>query len=327
MSYLITGAAGFIGFHLAKALLEKGEAVIGIDNLNDYYDVDLKHARLEMLKAYEQFQFGKIDIADDQALDDFLKDKEFRKIIHLAAQAGVRYSLENPKAYVRSNLVGHVNMLEVARHKAGLEHMLYASSSSVYGGREDLPFKEEDRADEPVSLYAATKKSDELISHTYAHLYDIPLTGLRFFTVYGPWGRPDMAYFSFTKKILAGEQIEVFNHGDMLRDFTYVDDIIAGILAMLEKGPIKQENAPHKVYNIGNNKPETLEDFLKTLEFELATKAVRKNLPMQPGDVPATYADITEIKNDYGFKPETNLQQGLKKFVEWYNHYFGKLQN
>lgn len=320
MSHLITGAAGFIGFHLAKALLEKGEAVVGIDNLNDYYDVNLKQARLDILKGYEQFQFGKIDISDDEALDHYLGDKHFTKIIHLAAQAGVRYSLENPSAYVRSNLVGHVNILEIARHKDGLEHMLYASSSSVYGGRKDLPFKEQDRADEPVSLYAATKKSDELISHTYAHLYDIPLTGLRFFTVYGPWGRPDMAYFSFTKKILAGEEIEVFNHGDMLRDFTYIDDIIAGILAMLDNGPLPQQNAPHKVYNIGNNKPETLEDFLKTLEAELATKALRKNLPMQPGDVPATYADITEIKNDYGFEPQTNLQKGLNKFVDWYNH-------
>lgn len=322
MSYLITGAAGFIGFHLAKALLEKGENVIGIDNLNDYYSVDLKQDRLELLKAYKQFQFGKVDISDHQALDVFLCDKQFIKIIHLAAQAGVRYSLENPRAYVQSNLVGHLNMLEIARHKTGLEHMLYASSSSVYGGRKDLPFKELDRADEPVSLYAATKKSDELISHTYAHLYDIPLTGLRFFTVYGPWGRPDMAYYSFTKKILAGEQIEVFNHGDMLRDFTYIDDIIAGILAMLDKGPTTQNNAPHKVYNIGNNKPETLEYFLKTLETELATKAIRKNLPMQPGDVPATYADITEIKNDYGFEPQTNLQKGLQNFAQWYNQYY-----
>lgn len=322
MSYLITGAAGFIGFHLAKTLLEKGESVIGIDNLNDYYSVDLKQDRLEILKSYEQFQFGKVDISDDQALDDYLSDKQFTKIIHLAAQAGVRYSLENPRAYVQSNLVGHLNMLEIARNKTGLEHMLYASSSSVYGGRKDLPFKETDRADEPVSLYAATKKSDELISHTYAHLYDIPLTGLRFFTVYGPWGRPDMAYYSFTKKILAGEQIEVFNHGDMLRDFTYIDDIIAGIIAMLGKGPVVQSNAPHKVYNIGNNQPETLEHFLKTLETELDTKAIRKNLPMQPGDVPATYADITEIKNDYGFEPQTNLQKGLQNFTEWYNHYY-----
>lgn len=324
MSYLITGAAGFIGFHLAKALLEKGKTVIGIDNLNDYYSVDLKSARLSILNQYEGFNFGQIDIADDESLSDFLADKVFTKIIHLAAQAGVRYSLENPRAYIQSNLVGHLNMLEIARYKTGLEHMLYASSSSVYGGRKDLPFKETDRADKPVSLYAATKKSDELISHTYAHLYDIPLTGLRFFTVYGPWGRPDMAYFSFTKKILVGEQIEVFNHGDMLRDFTYIDDIISGILAMLEKGPIKQDDAPHKVYNIGNNNPESLEHFLATLENQLDKKAIRKNLPMQPGDVPATYADISEIKRDYGFEPQTDLDEGLAKFVKWYNQYHGE---
>lgn len=322
MAFLITGAAGFVGFHLAKTLLDEGRAVIGIDNLNDYYDVDLKQARLNILKQYKNFDFGQIDIVDDMALEEFLKEKSFTKIVHLAAQAGVRYSLENPRAYVQSNLVGHLNILEIARNKDGLEHMLYASSSSVYGGRKDLPFKETDRADSPVSLYAATKKSDELISHTYAHLYNIPLTGLRFFTVYGPWGRPDMAYFSFTKKILAGEQIEVFNHGDMLRDFTYIDDIISGIIAMLDKGFIKQKDAPHKVYNIGNNKPETLEDFLKTLETALDKKAVRKNLPMQPGDVPATYADISQINADYGFEPKTNLQEGLSLFVEWYRDYF-----
>lgn len=323
MSYLITGAAGFIGFHLARTLLERGEAVIGIDNLNDYYDVDLKQSRLALLNQHAKFEFGQTDIADHKALDAFLDGKDFSKIIHLAAQAGVRYSLENPRAYVQSNLVGHVNMLEIARHKKGLEQMLYASSSSVYGGRTDLPFKETDRADSPVSLYAATKKSDELISHTYAHLYDIPLTGLRFFTVYGPWGRPDMAYFSFTKRILAGEEIQVFNHGDMLRDFTYIDDIISGIISMLDKGHIKQpgEDTPHIIYNIGNNNPETLEYFLSTLEETLGKKAVRKNLPMQPGDVPATYADISVIKKDYGFEPKTDLKTGLEKFVNWYREY------
>ncbi|KAG1700401.1 Protein CapI [Nymphon striatum] len=295
MSYLITGAAGFIGFHLAKSLLDAG---------------------------HSHFEFGQVDIADEKQLDDFLDNKSFTKIVHLAAQAGVRYSLENPRAYIQSNLVGHLNMLEVARNKSGLQHMLYASSSSVYGGRTDLPFKETDRADTPISLYAATKKSDELISHTYAHLYAIPLTGLRFFTVYGPWGRPDMAYFSFTKKILAGEQIEVFNHGDMLRDFTYIDDIIAGMIAILDKGPVKQPNAPHKVYNIGNNNPESLEDFLTTLENELGRKAIRKNLPMQPGDVPATYADISSIKSDYGFEPKTGLKAGLGSFAAWYRQYY-----
>ncbi len=321
MSYLITGAAGFIGFHLAKSLLDAGHSVIGIDNLNDYYSVELKMARLAVLRGYEHFEFGQVDIADEKQLDDFLDNKSFTKIVHLAAQTGVRYSLENPRAYIQSNLVGHLNMLEVARNKSGLQHMLYASSSSVYGGRTDLPFKETDRADTPISLYAATKKSDELISHTYAHLYAIPLTGLRFFTVYGPWGRPDMAYFSFTKKILAGEQIEVFNHGDMLRDFTYIDDIIAGMIAILDKGPVKQPNAPHKVYNIGNNNPESLEDFLTTLENELGRKAIRKNLPMQPGDVPATYADISSIKSDYGFEPKTELTEGLGSFAAWYRQY------
>ena len=321
MSYLITGAAGFIGFYLSKALLDAGQSVIGIDNVNDYYSVELKKARLSILKGYEKFEFGQIDIADDKALEEFLEDKSFTKIVHLAAQAGVRYSLENPRAYIQSNLVGHLNMLEIARNKTGLEHMLYASSSSVYGGRTDLPFRETDRADAPISLYAATKKSDELISHTYAHLYGIPLTGLRFFTVYGPWGRPDMAYFSFTRKILAGEQIEVFNNGDMLRDFTYIDDIISGMLSILEKGPVKSQDVSHKVYNIGNNNPETLEDFIGTLEAELGVSAIRKNLPMQPGDVPATYADISSIRDDYGFKPETGLRVGLGKFVEWYRQY------
>ncbi len=321
MSYLVTGAAGFIGFHLAKTLLDKGQSVIGIDNLNDYYSVELKQARLSILKEYKQFEFGQIDIADHNALNSFLSDKDFTEIIHLAAQAGVRYSLDNPRAYIQSNLVGHLNMLEIARNKAGLQHMLYASSSSVYGGRTDLPFKETDRADTPISLYAATKKSDELISHTYAHLYSIPLTGLRFFTVYGPWGRPDMAYFSFTKKILASEQIEVFNHGDMLRDFTYIDDVIAGILAILNKGSVMQSDVPHKVYNIGNNNPESLEYFLSTLETALDIKAIRKDLPMQPGDVPATYADIEAIKSDYGFEPKTGLQEGLAKFVNWYREY------
>lgn len=322
MSYLITGAAGFIGYHLAKALLKRGETVVGIDNINDYYSVELKQARLGELETHKNFIFGKIDIANEVALDSFLEDKSFKKIIHLAAQAGVRYSLQNPRAYVQSNLVGHLNILELARNNQDIEHVLYASSSSVYGGRTDLPFKETDRADKPVSLYAATKKSDELISHTYAHLYNIPLTGLRFFTVYGPFGRPDMAYFSFTKKILAGEEIEVFNHGDMLRDFTYIDDIISGIIAMIDKGPIAQEDAPHKVYNIGNNNPEKLEVFLSILETALNKKAIRKDLPMQAGDVPATYADITAINKDYGFEPKTDLQEGLNKFADWYRQYF-----
>jgi len=324
MTYLITGAAGFIGFHVAKALLEKGESVIGIDNLNDYYDTALKHGRLERLTSFEAFQFHEVDIADDSALEGLLAGKPIEIIIHLAAQAGVRYSLENPRSYVRSNLVGHLNMLEVARQSDTVKHMLYASSSSIYGGRTDLPFKETDRADEPVSLYAATKKSDELLSHSYAHLYDIALTGLRFFTVYGPWGRPDMAYWSFTDKILSGQEIQVFNHGDMLRDFTYIDDIVDGILRIAEKGPIAKEGAPHRVYNIGNNQPEKLEDFLKILESETGVKAIRKNLPMQPGDVPATYADISAIQDDYEFEPKTDLRTGLRNFVGWYRQHFNK---
>lgn len=322
MAYLLTGAAGFIGFHLAKVLLEQGETVFGVDNLNDYYTPELKHARLEQLSDFDGFQFAKIDLADHDALSEFVSGKPIKKIIHLAAQAGVRYSIENPQAYVQSNLVGHVNMLEIARHLDGLEHMLYASSSSIYGGRTQMPFLETDRADTPVSLYAATKKSNELMSHTYAHLYDIPLTGLRFFTVYGPWGRPDMAYFSFTKKILAGEEIQVFNHGNMLRDFTYIDDIVDGILRIAQKGPVERDGPPHGVYNIGNNNPEKLEDFLSILEDELGVKAVRKNLPMQPGDVPVTAADISAIKNDYGFQPTTNLREGLREFVRWYCGYY-----
>lgn len=322
MAYLITGAAGFIGYHVASVLLGQGETVFGIDNLNDYYTPDLKHARLEKLGVYEKFEFAEIDLADDEALDAFVSGKPIRKIIHLAAQAGVRYSIENPRAYVQSNLVGHVNMLEIARHLDGLEHMLYASSSSIYGGRTEMPFLEEDRADTPVSLYAATKKSNELMSHTYSHLYGIPLTGLRFFTVYGPLGRPDMAYFSFTKRILAGEEIQVFNHGDMLRDFTYIDDIVDGILRIAQNGPVERDGPPHGVYNIGNNNPEKLEDFLSILEEELGVKAKRKNLPMQPGDVPITAADITAIRRDYGFEPTTDLREGLRKFVRWYRQYY-----
>ena len=322
MAYLITGAAGFIGYHVASVLLGQGETVFGIDNLNDYYTPDLKHARLEKLGVYEKFEFAEIDLANDEALDAFVSGKPIRKIIHLAAQAGVRYSIENPRAYVQSNLVGHVNMLEIARHLDGLEHMLYASSSSIYGGRTEMPFLEEDRADTPVSLYAATKKSNELMSHTYAHLYGIPLTGLRFFTVYGPLGRPDMAYFSFTKRILAGEEIQVFNHGDMLRDFTYIDDIVDGILRIAQNGPVERDGPPHGVYNIGNNNPEKLEDFLSILEEELGVKAKRKNLPMQPGDVPITAADITAISRDYGFEPTTDLREGLRKFVRWYRQYY-----
>lgn len=321
MTTLITGAGGFIGFHTAKALLAKGEKIIGLDNLNDYYDPALKHARLAQLKHEKAFEFHEIDIADMAGLNSALSGKKVDKIIHLAAQAGVRASITNPHAYVQSNLVGHLNMLEFARGLDGLEHMAYASSSSIYGGRTDLPFLETDRADTPVSLYAATKKSNELMSHTYAHLYGIPLTGLRFFTVYGPWGRPDMAYWFFTDKIIKGEEIQVFNNGDMLRDFTYIDDIVDGILRISEKGFIG-EGVPHSVYNIGHNNPEKLETFISTLEKIVGKKAVRKDLPMQPGDVRATYANIDAIRNDYGFEPKTNLETGLQSFVGWYRQYF-----
>jgi len=322
MNILVTGVAGFIGYHLAITCLERGDTVFGIDSLNDYYDPALKNARLERLCSHESFTFAQVDIADEAALQKALSGLSFPVIIHLAAQAGVRYSLENPSAYVQSNLVGHVNMLETARHMPGLEHMLYASSSSVYGGRTDLPLKEEDRADRPVSLYAATKKSNELMAHTYSHLYGLALTGLRFFTVYGPFGRPDMAYWSFTKKLLAGEEIQIFNHGNMLRDFTYVDDIVAGILAIIQKGHSRDQGVRHSVYNLGNNHPETLERFLATLEALTGKQARRLNLPMQPGDVPATYADIEAIRRDYGFQPTTDLQTGLAKFVGWYRQYF-----
>ncbi len=321
MTHLITGAAGFIGFHTASKLLQQGEKVIGIDNLNDYYCVELKKARLSQLEGFRGFEFHQVDIAETQQLKAALAGKKIRRILHLAAQAGVRYSIENPESYIRSNLVGHANMLEYARHLDSLEHMAYASSSSVYGGRTDLPFLETDRCDNPVSLYAATKKSGELMSRTYAHLYAIPLTGLRFFTVYGPWGRPDMAYWTFTRDIIEGNTIRVFNNGDMLRDFTYIDDIVSGIMAILSKGQVQKLAVPHIVYNIGNNKPERLEDFIEILEELIGKKAIRRNLPMQPGDVPATYADITAIANDYGFKPTTDLKTGLEKYVSWYRGY------
>ncbi|MCF6321255.1 MAG: GDP-mannose 4,6-dehydratase [Rhizobiaceae bacterium] len=321
MSYLITGAAGFIGFHTAVKLLKQDEKVIGIDNLNDYYNVDLKQARLQQLQDYPGFEFHPVDIAESEELKTALAGRKIRRILHLAAQAGVRYSIENPDSYIRSNLVGHANMLEYARHLDGLEHMAYASSSSVYGGRTDLPFLETDRCDSPVSLYAATKKSGELMSHTYSHLYAIPLTGLRFFTVYGPWGRPDMAYWTFTRDIIEGNTIRVFNNGDMLRDFTYIDDIVSGVTTILSKGQVHELDVPHIVYNIGNNKPERLEVFISILEELVGKKAIRKNLPMQPGDVPATYADISAITTDYGFKPKTDLKTGLEKYVSWYRGY------
>ncbi len=323
---LVTGAAGFIGAAVANALLARGDQVLGIDNLNDYYDPALKRARLAGLAglAGRDFTFHPFDFA----LEMPLANEQFDRIIHLGAQPGVRYSLKNPKAYVQSNLVGHLNMLELARTRA--VPMVYASSSSVYGTNAKMPFSVEDRVDHPVSLYAATKKADELMSETYAHLYRIPLTGLRFFTVYGPWGRPDMAPWLFTKSILAGEPIKVFNRGKMQRDFTYVDDIVTGVLACSDKPPADDgaskpggSIAPHCIYNIGNNKPEALMHFIETIEQATGKSAIKDYQPMQPGDVPATYADIDAIARDHDYAPTTALDVGIPKFVEWFRSYHG----
>jgi UDP-glucuronate 4-epimerase len=319
---LITGSAGFIGFHLAKRLLEEGYTVIGFDNLNDYYDVSLKESRLEILKGYDRFTFIKGDLADKAEVDSVFNTYHPDIIVNLAAQAGVRYSIENPEAYIQSNIVGFFNILEACRHNE-VEHLVYASSSSVYGANKKIPFSTEDKVDKPVSLYAATKKSNELMAYTYSHLYGLPATGLRFFTVYGPYGRPDMAYFSFTKAILEGKPIKVFNNGDMYRDFTYIDDIVTGIVNVMKSPPIKDENGtPYKLYNIGNNKPEKLMDFIETLEHCLGKEAIKEYYPMQPGDVYQTYADVTDLMNDFDFKPDTPISVGLAKFVEWYREYY-----
>ena len=324
MTTLVTGTAGFIGSEVAAALLARGEAVVGIDNLNDYYDVQLKRDRLARLQGQKGFSFLEGDIAEMADLHAAVSLGRPKRVIHLAAQAGVRYSLTNPGAYVRSNLVGHANVLELCRHLEGLEHLVYASSSSVYGGNEKLPFSESDRVDHPVSLYAATKKADELLSESYASLYGLPQTGLRFFTVYGPWGRPDMALWIFTKAILAGQPIPVFNQGEMRRDFTYIDDIVEGVLAVAGKAPdASGEGPPHRLYNIGNNKPEQLLDMIALLEESLGRKAEMELLPMQPGDVPATYADIAAISRDFRFHPRTPIAEGIPKFVAWYRDYHG----
>ena len=331
MRILLTGAAGFIGAALAERLLARGDTVIAIDNLNDYYSVALKHARLERLQAQggNRFSFVAIDFADLARLDEALVPWAFERIVHLGAQAGVRYSLENPHAYVHSNIVGHLNMLELARARQ-IEHMVYASSSSVYGGNAKVPFSVEDRVDHPYSLYAATKKSDELMSETYAHLYRIPLTGLRFFTVYGPWGRPDMMPWIFTSKILKGEPIPVFNEGRMQRDFTYIDDIIAGIVACLDSPPRDDgqtkpggSSKPHTIYNIGNNQPEELLDVIRIIEDACGRKAELQLLPMQQGDVPRTYADIDAISRDLGYAPTTSVEVGFPKFVKWFKDWHG----
>ena len=317
---LVTGAAGFIGAAVCQALIERGNAVLGIDNLSDYYDVSLKEARLARLKSNKFFSFRKADIADKDAILA-LGAAGFTGIVHLAAQPGVRYSLENPYAYVSANVMGQAVMLELARASAGLKHFVYASSSSVYGANKKTPFAVGDAVDHPYSLYAATKRADELFGHTYAHLYGIPCTGLRFFTVYGPWGRPDMAPMLFAKAITAGEPIKVFNHGEMWRDFTYVDDIVAGVLKALDRPATG--TPPHALYNLGNNKSEKLTDFIAEIEKALGKKAEKIMLPMQPGDVPATYADIDASQRDLGFAPTTPISAGIPKFIAWFKDYYG----
>lgn len=320
---LVTGAAGFIGFHLSKRILEEGGEVIGFDNLNDYYEVSLKESRLEILKKYEKFTFIKGNLADKEAVENLFVTYNPQIIVNLAAQAGVRYSIDNPDAYIESNIIGFYNILEACRHHK-VEHLIYASSSSVYGNQKKTPFSTDDNVDHPISLYAATKKSNELMAFTYSHLYDIPSTGLRFFTVYGPYGRPDMAYFSFTKKIMNGETIKIFNNGDMYRDFTYVDDIVQGIMNMLLNPPTPDENGDcAKVYNIGNNNPEKLMYFIETLEKAIGKTAEKEFLPMQPGDVYQTYADVSELQKDFNFKPSTSIEEGLGKFSKWYFEYYG----
>ncbi len=324
MTVLVTGAAGFIGYHVARSLLDRGERVVGLDNLNDYYPIGLKKARLAQIQARADFAFVEGDIADPVSIASAIEGQGVDQIVHLAAQPGVRYSLDHPYAYLNANLAGHLVILETARHLPGLKHLVYASSSSVYGGNTKVPFSETDPVDHPVSLYAATKKADELMSHTYAHLYRVPQTGLRFFTVYGPWGRPDMAYWLFTQAILTGEPIRVFNCGDMERDFTYIDDIVAGVVAALDHPPTESANGvPHRLYNIGNNHPEPLLRMIAVLEDALGCKAERILLPMQPGDVRVTYADITAIQRDLGFRPSMGIEQGIPRFVDWYRSYHG----
>ncbi|MGH1456376.1 MAG: SDR family NAD(P)-dependent oxidoreductase [Alphaproteobacteria bacterium] len=321
---LVTGAAGFIGFHTSLRLLNEGESVVGIDNLNDYYDVTLKEARLEILEKHKNFTFVKLDISERADMDALWAEQgPFTRVVHLAAQAGVRYSLENPYAYIQSNIVGHLNIIEMCRHTDNFEHLVYASSSSVYGGNEKLPFSVQDRVDNPISMYAATKKSDELMSHAYSHLFRIPQTGLRFFTVYGPWGRPDMALFIFTKAICEGKKLPVFNNGKMKRDFTYIDDIVSGVVATLRHPPAeKAGKPPQRVLNIGNTKSEDLMDFVGLIEKELGKKADIDFQPMQAGDVRETYADVSETTEITGYKPTTSIREGVPKFIEWYKEYY-----
>ena len=324
---LVTGTAGFIGFFVSQALLDQGYTVVGVDNLNPYYDVALKQARLDNLLRQDRFTFHKLDLADRVATSELFAHAPVQRVIHLAAQPGVRYSIENPHAYVDSNLVAFMNVLEGCRHLQ-VEHLVYASSSSVYGANRDLPFSTDQNVDRPVSLYAATKKANELMAYTYSHLYNFPITGLRFFTVYGPWGRPDMALFKFTKAIVEGKPIQIFNHGKMQRDFTYVDDIVDGVVRTLNHLPkvdptSASSTARHQVYNIGNHRPISLLTFVETLEKALGVKAQKQFLPMQPGDVPATYADITALSDAVGFQPRTPIEVGIPKFVDWYLGYYG----
>jgi len=332
--YLVTGAAGFIGFHLSKKLLQRGVSVVGLDNLNDYYSVQLKKDRLAQLTGHAEFQFQQLNLEDRQGILDLFARERFDVVVNLAAQAGVRYSLTNPHAYVDSNLVGFVHLLEGCRH-FGVQHLVYASSSSVYGSNTRMPFSVHDNVDHPVSLYAASKKANELMAHTYSHLYGLPTTGLRFFTVYGPWGRPDMALFLFTQAILAGRPIDVFNQGKMKRDFTYIDDIVEGVSRVAERIPQANSEwssddpdpgtsaAPYKIYNIGNNQPVELQHFIETLERCLGMEAEKNLMPMQPGDVPATYADVDDLVRDVGFRPDTPIEEGIARFVEWYREYHG----
>ena len=330
---LVTGAAGFIGHHVSQALLARGDKVVGIDNLNDYYDVGLKKSRLAINQSQPGFHFLEMDIAEHENLLDVFDDHEITHVINLAAQAGVRYSIENPWAYLNSNLNGFLSILEACRHHA-VKHLVYASSSSVYGANKSLPFRVEDSVDHPLSLYAATKKSNELMAHSYSHLYGLPSTGLRFFTVYGPWGRPDMALFLFTRNILAGKPIQVFNHGKHTRDFTYIDDIVEGVIRVLDKPPKPQpdydfsqanpaaSSAPYRVYNIGNNQPVPLLDYIKAIEKALGKKASMEMLPLQKGDVPDTAADVSALERDVGFHPGTPIETGIQRFVDWYREYY-----
>jgi UDP-glucuronate 4-epimerase len=333
MKVVVTGAAGFIGFHVCKALCERGDEVVGLDNLNEYYDVTLKQARLQQLESLPGFRFVKMDIADRVAINKLFEQEHFNRVINLAAQAGVRYSLENPNAYVDSNLVGFANLLESCRHHS-IEHLVYASSSSVYGANETMPFSTQDNVDHPVSLYAATKKANELMAHSYSHLYQIPTTGLRFFTVYGPWGRPDMSPILFAKAILAGDPIKVFNYGKHRRDFTYIDDIVAGVVSCLDRIPTgnpqwsglkpdpSSSRAPWKIYNIGNSEPIELFRYIELMEKAFGKTTEKELLPLQPGDVEHTYADVSSLEKDIGYSPSTSIEQGLQLFADWYRDYY-----